>query len=218
MQRTGNPNVNTKFYWDSTYEDVVKREEYQVDSTELEHPVVVNNAFIYPTKRFSTAVAMVREGDKTIDIGCGTGGFVKRVLEKYPHNEAWGVDISSTVIEQNKKTHPDGTFFQQYIGAMDKVPDDYFDVAFSGEVIEHLEEPYLLFQDAFRCLKVGGKFIITTPNERQVLSKEHIWYVSKDDVQKLYEDAGFTNVEFIDLKDLEKKIVIVAVGEKCQRK
>ena len=218
MQRTGNPNINTKFYWDATYEDVTKREEYQIDTTELEHPVNVNGVFVYPTKRFSTAVAMVREGDKTIDIGCGTGGFARRVLEKYPLNESWGVDISSTVIEQNKKACPDGIFYQQYIGSMDKVPDDYFDIAFSGEVIEHLENPEILFQDAYRCLKVGGKFIITTPNERHVQSKEHIWYVSKDDILKLYDDAGFTNIEFIDLKDLEKKVVIVAVGEKCQRK
>lgn len=218
MQRTGNPNLNTKFYWDTTYEDVQKRQEYQVNTEEIEHPVVVNNIPVYPTRRFSTAVAMVRDGDKTIDIGCGTGGFVRRVLEKYPTNESWGVDISSTVIEQNKKACPDGVFFQQYIGDMDKVPDDYFDVAFAGEVLEHLEEPRLLFEDARRCLKNGGKFIITTPNERQILSKEHLWYFTKDDIQKLYEDAGFSNIEFIDLKDFESKVVIVAVGEKCQKK
>ena len=82
MQRTGNPNINTKFYWDATYEDVTKREEYQIDTTELEHPVNVNGVFVYPTKRFSTAVAMVREGDKTIDIGCGTGGFARIVTGK----------------------------------------------------------------------------------------------------------------------------------------
>lgn len=218
MKRTNNLDVNTKFYWDSIYSDIGKREQYNVESGDLDHPVNVNGMFIYPSKRFITAVELVKEGDKVLDIGCGTGTFIKRVIEKYPYNEVWGVDISSAVVEANKTRVPEAVFYQQRIGALDKIPENYFDVVFSGEVMEHLQEPNLLFKDAYSCLKDGGRFISTTPKDDTINSAEHVWYLSKEDVEKFYNDNGFTNVQFIVLPELEKKTVIFAIGEKCLKK
>ena len=214
MRKTGNPNINTKFYWDNIYADRDRIDRYEAESGELDHPVIIDGNFIYPSKRFSTAVDMVSEGDKVLDIGCGTGAFIKRVLNKYPFNEAWGVDISASVIKSNQERIPDGVFYQQYIGRLDKVPENYFDIVFSGEVIEHLEDPNILFKDAYMCLKEGGKFIITTPNNESVKSIEHVWYVEEDDVRKFYDDNGFKNVEFVSLHDFERAIIIFAIGEK----
>lgn len=218
MKKTGNLDVNTKFYWDNVYGDINKQKQYDVESGYLDHPVNVNGMFIYPSRRFSTAVNLIKDGEKVLDIGCGTGSFIRRTLEKYPFNEVWGVDISSTVIESNKVKIPDGVFIQQRIGSLDKVPENYFDVVFSGEVIEHLQDPEILFKDAYNCLRDGGRFITTTPLGTNVNSSEHIWYIMKEDVEGFYKNTGFTNVEFITLPELEKELIIFAIGEKCPKK
>lgn len=212
MKRTANNNINTKLYWDGIYTDKNDMKDY--DTEDLDYPISDGDSFIYPSKRFTTAVSLIKEGERVLDIGCGPGNFVKRVLDKFPMGEVWGVDISSKVIEDNKVRIPEGVFYQQRIGGLDKVPDNYFDVVFSGEVMEHLEDPSLLFKDAFTSLKDGGRFIMTTPNDTAVNSDEHLWFITKEDVQKFYEDAGFVNIKFIDLPEIEKILILFAVGEK----
>lgn len=187
-------------------------------SNTLDHPIVCNNVFVHPSKRFSTLVDNIKEGDKLLDIGCGVGTLLEGVIERYPYNEVWGVDISDVAIEKCKEKIPNGVFFPQHVGSLDKVPDDYFDVVFSGEVIEHLEDPSLLFKDAYRVLKGGGRFIVTTPNDKTVNSLEHVWFITEDDITKFYEDAGFSDVEFIKLPELERMIIIFATGIKCPKK
>jgi len=164
MKSTKNKNINTKVYWDGIYTDKSDMKDY--DTEDLEYPVSHGDSFIYPSKRFTTAVNMVKEGEKVLDIGCGPGNFVKRVLDKFPMAEVWGVDISSKVIEDNKVRVPDGVFFQQRIGGFDKVPENYFDFVFSGEVMEHLEDPSMLFKDAYNALKPGVLKIVSVINKK----------------------------------------------------
>lgn len=43
-------------------------------------------------------------------------------------------------------------------------PENYFDVVFSDNVLEHLPDPGFSFEEIYRVLKPGGKFISKTPN------------------------------------------------------
>ena len=217
MQRTDNVNVNTKRYWEDVYSDPEKIEMCETESIGADHPIVIGNKWVFPSNRLLFLASMVREHEKIIDIGCGTGTIVRKVLEKYPFNEAWGVDISSNIVERNKEKIPGGIFFQQTIGNLDKVPENYFDIAFAGEVMEHLEDPLLLFKDAWNVLKDGGKFVVTTPFKKSVTSNEHVWYFNQDDVSNFYIQTGFSNIEFFNLPNMEKFIIIVASGEKHEK-
>lgn len=216
MKKTGNLNINTKFYWDyaynnSTFEDILERE---ANKTNKWAHNLVQGCGVRPTKRFLTALNYVKDGDKVLDIGCGWGHFTEIVIDKYPFNEVWGVDISSAVIERNKEKNDGGIYYQQQVGHMDKVPDNYFDFVFSGETLEHLDDPNDLIKDANKALKVGGTFVLTTPQGKSIDSIEHIWYFEKDDIEKLYTDNGFSKPEFVELPDLEKVLVIFAIGKK----
>lgn len=216
MKKTGNLNVNTKLYWNHIY--TAKNDQEEIDKrshfTEDEITDPRTGHFIQNSKRFVTALSYVREGDRVLDIGCGFGLFTGAVVDKFPYNETWGVDISNEVIEANKEKHPEVAYFQQYVGHLDKVPTNYFNLVFSGEVLEHLEEPAQLLKDAHAALKTGGKLIITTPLDRMIDSPEHVWYFDKSDVKELYLNNGFENVEFIDLPKMEKSWVIFAIGTK----
>ena len=178
------------------------------------HPGMVGDKIIRPTARFPTALTYVKDNDKVIDIGCGVGVFTKMVKNKYPNAEVWGTDISDQAIKDNFKENPNINYHHGYIGGQDFLQDNYFDLVFSGEVIEHIDDPSVLFKEAYRILKKGGKLIITTPIEDHVHSEEHIWEFEKTDLEKLFTDTGFKLPEFIDLPDMEYMIVFFAVGEK----
>lgn len=213
MKRTDNPNINTKIYWNNIYGTPDKREEYAVQGTS-KVPFVTNNILIQPTKRFTTALEFIKDQDRVLDIGCGVGVFTSLVKRTYPRCEVWGTDISDKAIEDNKIEIPDICYIHQYIGDQDRLPSDYFDVVFSGEVLEHLDDPNDLFKDAQRVLKKGGKFILTTPDSNMIQSEEHTWEFIHEDIIKLYIDNGFDTPIFRQLPLPEGALVIFSVGDR----
>jgi ubiquinone/menaquinone biosynthesis C-methylase UbiE len=197
MKPTGNPQINSKIYWDYIYNTPAKEVAYWADSG-----------------RFTAVVDEVKDGDKFIDFGCGVGVPGNNILKTKKGCEVWGTDISDDVIERNKNRNPDIQYFQGYVGYQDFLPVDYFDVVFAGEIIEHIDEPNKLFEEAYRVLKKGGKLIISTPREEAIGSPEHIWEYTEEDVEKLYLDAGFTEVTFMKLPNMEHLKIIFSIGVK----
>jgi ubiquinone/menaquinone biosynthesis C-methylase UbiE len=197
MIPTGNDNINSKVYWNYIYTTPAKLQEYWTT-----------------TNRFPRALTYIKDGDKVIDLGCGVGVLERLIKKEKKGCEIWGVDISNEAIKNDLDHDPDIKYQQGEIGNLSKLPEDYFDVVFSGEVIEHLDHPEDLFNDAQRILKKGGKLIVTTPQDKHVDSPEHVWYFTKDDVNTLFTTTGFTKPTYEDLPDLEHIIVFFAVGEK----
>lgn len=214
MKKAEAVNINTRTHWNGVYGDDKKRDEYEMAGTSSIAMTGDHHMVLDKTHRFTRAVQEVRSGDKVLDIGCGVGNFTRLAKDRFPECEVWGVDISDEVIEANKKKRQDITYLYQHIGDLDQVPADYFDLVFCGETIEHLDHPNMLFQDALRVLKQGGKLIVTTPNEDHIKSEEHVWYFEKSDIIKLYADNGFTDAEFVELPDTEHLFVLFAVGVK----
>lgn len=199
MKQTGNSQINTRVYWNHIYTTPAREVEYWTDNG-----------------RFPLLLELINDGDKFIDIGCGVGIPGRLVHQKYPQNEIWGVDISDEVIRNNIASDESSVFrYQQgYAGFNDDLPPEYFNVCFAGEILEHLDEPNKLFEEAYRILRTGGKFIISTPRDDSINSPEHVWEFTEEDVEKLYKDAGFKSVEFKKLPNMEHLSVIFAIGTK----
>ena len=51
--------------------------------------------------------------------------------------------------------------------------DDHFDFLYCSEVVEHLLEPDKFFAEVNRILKPGGHFLMTTPNEPNILLRSY---------------------------------------------
>jgi SAM-dependent methyltransferase len=93
-----------------------------------------------------------------LDAGCGSG---KETVINYKEKAklAIGIDLSPE-IENNNTLH------KKIVGSVYEIPLDNnsVDIIVTQSLIEHLEKPERLFQEASRVLKPGGIFILMTPN------------------------------------------------------
>ncbi|MBI2603069.1 MAG: 3-demethylubiquinone-9 3-O-methyltransferase [Deltaproteobacteria bacterium] len=104
-----------------------------------------------------------------IDLGCG-GGFISNFLARNDC-QVTGVDLSLESLEVARKY--DETSKVRYLQrdvCKTGFPDKSFDVAVSCDVLEHVENPRLVVEEARRLLKPGGLFFFHTFN-RTLLSK-----------------------------------------------
>jgi 2-polyprenyl-3-methyl-5-hydroxy-6-metoxy-1,4-benzoquinol methylase len=94
-----------------------------------------------------------------LDAGCGNGVLARRLADA--GFEVFGVDWDPKAVRLAAERVPEGNFSARKFG--EAPPRTDFDAVVSTEVIEHLFDPSELLQFAFRALRPGGAFIITTP-------------------------------------------------------
>ena len=95
-----------------------------------------------------------------LDVPCGEGAFALELL-KLGANKIFCLDINANAF---KLDNPRVYFIQHDVINPLPFPDEYFDVIFSIEGIEHFENPLVFIKDLCRLLKKGGRLILTTPN------------------------------------------------------
>lgn len=203
MKKLQDINPNTRWYWNNVYGGQENRDKYERETWGMAGA----------SKRLPTALEQVKSGEKVLDIGCGIGMFTEMVKDKYPECEVWGTDIADKTIQTNSEKRPDINYRSNVIGDTQKLPTD-FDFIFSGEVLEHLDEPIQLFKDAHSLLKEGGRFLISTPLENRIGSTEHVWSYTHEDIEKLFTESGFKKIRFIYLPDMEHMYLIMCEGVK----
>ena len=112
-----------------------------------------------------------------VDVGCGTGTALD-IFKKFGDTKirTYGVDRDSTAaLTASKKGH------SVYEGAFEKIelPERFFDMAYSSNVIEHVSNPAEFMNKICSTLKPNGIFLCETPNigsvEARLLTKSGHW-------------------------------------------
>jgi 2-polyprenyl-3-methyl-5-hydroxy-6-metoxy-1,4-benzoquinol methylase len=98
---------------------------------------------------------------KMLDIGCSKG--VWGTIWKQRGWDVSGIDIDTNSIDISIKAGINAKFCDLN---KDKIPFEgqAFDLIFAGEVIEHLVDTDGFILELYRCLRPGGRLILTTPN------------------------------------------------------
>jgi ubiquinone/menaquinone biosynthesis C-methylase UbiE len=147
-----------------------------------------------------------------LDAGSGDGGWIQRLQRSCDIQRVVSIDF----VDDGASQIP-GIEFHLADLSVDQLPcgDNEFDWMFAVEVLEHLANPRNFVKDSARCLRKGGKFIITTPSNESIRAKlsyltrgyypafcendyhlsGHIMPILEIDIQRMAKEAGFERVD-----------------------
>ena len=107
----------------------------------------------------------VPDDGKLVDIGCGGGFNIRRLLERSKDGFVYGIDISSTSVEKSKKTNKK-KYRQKNVrwllGSADNLPleDNSIKLAIAFETVYFWEALEKCFAEVKRTIEPGGKFVV----------------------------------------------------------
>lgn len=146
--------------------------------------------------------------EKIIEVGCGDGSFGELLKEK-ANAEVWGVEYVEEEALKAKKVL-DEAFAGPIEENFENLPDNYFDVAYFNDVLEHLIDPYRVLKIFKAKMKVGGVIISSIPNIRYhnalipilfkkdfqykefgVMDFTHMRFFTKKSIRRMYEEQGY---------------------------
>jgi ubiquinone/menaquinone biosynthesis C-methylase UbiE len=109
---------------------------------------------------------MITPDMRILDQGCGEGVWLEQFAKTVGYENVYGFDIDKEFINRLPTHNP--KLITQNLKACPAeevdFPDNFFDIVFSNEVFEHVEDDAKAAQEALRILKPGGKLIVFTPN------------------------------------------------------
>ncbi len=111
-----------------------------------------------------------RPSAKLVDLGCGSGQFTLRCADRIATSNIWGVDVldECLVAAETKGI----VAVKNDLNKRLDFSDDFFDVAVSNQVIEHLIDIDTFVKEIYRILKPNGYAVISTVN---LASWHNIW-------------------------------------------
>ena len=141
-----------------------------------------------------------------VDLGCGGGINVAKLIKLFPNAKVTGFDYSNVSIKESKKVNANEIkkgFCNIIQGDVSKMPfeNEKFDIITAFETIYFWPGPLISFKEVFRILKPGGTFMIV--NEFDGISQREKKYEKLIDGLKLYsqqelvdylKQAGFNNI------------------------
>lgn len=134
-----------------------------------------NNSSIVKN-RINQCLSELGKHEIGINIGAGTTSI---------HNQIRNLDI-----------YPGENIY--YVAKAESIPEknDFFSLAISQEVLEHIKDPNLAVSEIFRVLKKGGKFYCQVP----FIIGYHpgptdFWRFTKEGIVSLLSNAGFEIIE-----------------------
>ena len=156
-----------------------------------------------PLTNWGLKLVDVQDGWTMLDVGCGGGFTIRRLLKRSKDAQVYGIDISEESVAKAKKVNADVLDKQVFVtqGSAEKLPyeDEKFDLVTAVETVYFWPNLPGCLQEVRRVLKPGGKFAILV----EVIEGDSVWTkvvdgmtaYSPEQLKKLLDDAGFVDTE-----------------------
>ena len=156
-----------------------------------------------PLTNWGLKLVDVQDGWTMLDVGCGGGFTIRRLLKRSKDAKVYGIDISEESVAKAKKVNAEVLDNQVFVtlGSAEKLPyeDGKFNLVTAVETVYFWPNLPNCLQEVRRVLKSGGKFAILV----EVVDSDSKWTnvvedmtaYSPEDLKKLLDEAGLTQTE-----------------------
>jgi 2-polyprenyl-3-methyl-5-hydroxy-6-metoxy-1,4-benzoquinol methylase len=144
-------------------------------------------------KKIVYAQTLSTRKTKFLEIGCGTGNFIEKIIEN-ENLEVTGSEIYLKGLQYAKKNLPHVNFIQFDI--TQGTIGEEFDLIVAFDVIEHIEDDVAALLNINKMLNKGGGFIMTVPQHMFLWSRldeivKHKRRYSRRELVTKLQDSGF---------------------------
>lgn len=154
-----------------------------------------------------------------LDIGCGTGAFLKLIKEQ-TGAETWGIEILPEIAEI-AKGKADSILVGKIEDLLSEIPNNYFDCITFNDVIEHIHEPIEILRMTRSKLNKNGIIITSIPNVRYffnlyellikkeweykgsgILDSTHFRFFTKKSMNRMIDHAGYKLIKQVGINKI----------------
>lgn len=156
-----------------------------------------------PLTNWGLKLVNVQDGWTMLDVGCGGGFTIRRLLKRSKEAQVYGIDISEESVTKARQVNAEVLDKQVYVtqGSAEQLPynDEMFDLVTAVETVYFWPNLPDCLQEVRRVLKPGGKFAIMV----EVVDSDSKWTSIVDGMtaytpeqqKTLLDDAGFIQTE-----------------------
>lgn len=156
-----------------------------------------------PLTNWGLSLLDIQEGRTMLDIGCGGGATLRRLLKRSKGGMVYGIDISEESVAKARKVNAAVLDKQVFVtqGSAEKLPyeDWKFDLVTAVETIYFWPNLPQCLQEVRRVLKPGGRFAVMVEvadeNSKWVTLVDGMKAYSPEQLKDLLADAGFVEIE-----------------------
>lgn len=153
-------------------------------------------------------------GEVCVDLGSGRGTDVLRMAESVGEGGfVYGIDISDGMLEKARQNAEkfkvaNALFVKSQLEKIE-LPDNVANLVISNCTLNHAADKQAVWNEIFRILKKGGRFVISDIYATSAIADEYrndpvavaeCWAgaVTRDEYMKHLENAGFASVEILE--------------------
>ena len=156
-----------------------------------------------PLTNWGLKLVNVQDGWTMLDVGCGGGSTIRRLLNRSKDAQVYGIDISEESVTKARRVNAEVLDKQVYVtqGSAEQLPynDEIFDLVTAVETVYFWPNLPDCLQEVRRVLKPGGKFAIMV----EVVDSDSKWTsivdgmtaYTPEQLKTLLDDAGFIQTE-----------------------
>ncbi len=156
-----------------------------------------------PLTNWGLSLVEIHDGWTMLDIGCGGGATLKRLLKRSKGAQVYGIDISEESVAKARKVNAKVLDRQVFVtqGSAEKLPyeDNKFDLVTAVETVYFWPDLPNCLKEVRRVVKPGGRFAIMV----EVLENDSVWTdvvdgmtaYSPEQLKEMLEGAGFVKTE-----------------------
>jgi ubiquinone/menaquinone biosynthesis C-methylase UbiE len=153
-----------------------------------------------PLTNWGLGLIEIHDGWTMLDIGCGGGATLQRLLKRSVDAKVYGIDISEESVAKAKKVNANVLDKQVFVcqGSAEKLPyeDEKFDLVTAVETVYFWPNLPDCLKEVYRVLKSGGRCAIMV----EVIDANSVWtnvvdgmtVYSPEELKKLLDNVGFT--------------------------